>query len=345
MMSEDKNTKDEGIEKNGRVAPSHSRVSAIVVLITAIPLLLLSSLALALFYAAPARFEHILTRLPGEAAIRTILIFAPVTLLAIIVLAVLYAVEKPSFEVTRPQVVQRLEAVKEPITRFSRLDLQHIAWWVLLLSFAALLFLIPARAAAFLSPTRFENLLGRVPGGDVLSSIVHSGPIILLILEILAVLLLIRTRMETTGGEREILMPGMRWLQKAGPIRLSVGIVLLFSLPILLVSVISLVLFFARTESFLNLIDHLPAEVPLRMGLVFIPASLIIVASLAVLFLVRQRSGMEIIFEEIRIPSRGGRLNLDLLLWYLSWVLAWIITLASAAIVGLVIGLGVLILR
>ena len=58
-------------------ASSYTRLAATVILVVAVPLLLLSSSALAFFYIAPTRFESFLARLPGEAAIRTVLIFAP----------------------------------------------------------------------------------------------------------------------------------------------------------------------------------------------------------------------------------------------------------------------------
>jgi hypothetical protein len=323
----------------------YTRWAASVVLIIAIPLLLLSSLALAVFYAAPARFDSILARLPGEAAIRTVLIFTPVTLLAIIVLAILYAVEKPSLEVTRPQVIRPLDDARVTLTWLDRFDVQRLAWWVLLFSFAILLILTPIRAAAFLSPTKFENFLGRYPGERLLSFIVHSGPIVLLAVQALAVILFVGARIKAVRGEREILLPGMGWLRKVGPTRLAVGIVLLFSVPILVVSLTSLILFFVRTEQFLDLIHRLPGEVPLRMGLIFIPASLILVVVLAVLFLLRQKSDVE--RSSAGSPSdivRGGN-SWELASWYLSWILTWMIGIGGATIVGLVIGVVVLILR
>ena len=95
--------------EEGKATASFTRITATAVLVIAIPSLLLSSSALAVFYLAPDRFESILARLPGEAAIRTVLIFAPVTLLAIIVLALLYAFEKPPVELTRPVVVPMID--------------------------------------------------------------------------------------------------------------------------------------------------------------------------------------------------------------------------------------------
>lgn len=345
-MSEDKTNQVEKVQiRKQTSASSYTRLAAVVVLVAAVPMMILSSLALILFYITPTRFESLLARLPGEAAIRTVLIFAPVTLLAIIVLAVLYALEKPVFEVTRPQIVRPTAVKREPVTQFGRINIQRIAWWVLLISFAALLFIVPVRAAAFLSPTRFENFLGRFPAQGVTDFIVHSGPVILLVVEFLAGVLFVGTRNKLKGGIREVLFPGMKWLRKTGPIHLSVGIVLSFSLPILLISLTSFVMFFARTERFLSMIDHLPSEVPLRMGLIFIPASSIIVVALAVLFLIKGRSGIETPQGELLTPSASGILSRDAFFWYLSWILAWAIALAGAAIIGSVVGLVVLIFK
>jgi hypothetical protein len=324
-------------EKEQKDAASYTRMAATAILVIAVPMLLLSGSALALFYIAPTRFEDILTRLPGEAAIRTVLIFAPVTLLAIIVLAVLYAFEKPAMEVTRPQVVRTREPVGEPLA----LTLQRIGWLIHLGAFGGLLLLVPIRAAAFLSPTRFDNFLTRFPADRWLDFLVHTGPFLLLILEMIAVGLFIGARIKPSGREAEIKLPGMRWLKNVGSTRLAVGVVLVFSLPILILSLTSLVLFFTRTERFLDLLSGLPGEVPLRMGLIFIPTSLIIVVTLALLFLARRWTDASPSLESIL----GGRMSWDLVLWYLSWVFVWGIALASATIMGLVVGLIVLILR
>jgi hypothetical protein len=297
------------------------------------------------FYAAPARFDSILSRLPGEAAIRTVLIFAPVTLLAIVVLGILYAVEKPALEVTRPKVIRPLDVPRDASTWMDRINIQSLIWWVVLLSSALLLILIPIRAAAFLSPTRFENFLGRYPWERLLSFIVHSGPIILLVVQALTVIAFVGTRTKFIGGEREILLPGMRWLRRVGPTRLAVGAVLTFSVPILVVSLASLILFFVRTERFLGLMDRLPAEVPLRMGLVFIPVSLILVVAMALLFLLKQRYGAEKLSSASQEEPARVEMGKGLVLWYLSWIFTWLISLAGASIVGLVIGVVVLILR
>jgi hypothetical protein len=77
----------------------------VAVLIPAVPLLLISVAALAVFYTMPTRFNAWLSRLPGDDLLRTALIFAPATLVAIIVMAVLYANDAPrreAVEATRP---------------------------------------------------------------------------------------------------------------------------------------------------------------------------------------------------------------------------------------------------
>ena len=74
----------------------YSRVLAALVLFPTVPMLMLSVSALALFYLAPSRFGALLSRLPGESIIRSALVFAPATLFAIVILALLYVLEKPS---------------------------------------------------------------------------------------------------------------------------------------------------------------------------------------------------------------------------------------------------------
>jgi hypothetical protein len=322
-----------------------TRLTATLVLIATVPMLLLSGLILILFYISPVRFESLLARLPGETAIRTVLIFAPVTLLAIIVLALLYAFEKPAMEVTRPQVVRTQKLEREPLLLLAGLDVRRIAWWVFLLTSIGLLFLIPVRSAAFLSPEVFESFLSRFPGGRLISSLVHLGPVILLIIEMLALALFIGARVKRWGGERENAMPGMKWLRKVGPTRLAVGMVLAFSLPILLLSLASLFLFFTRAEAFLRRIAGLSGETALRMGLIFIPACLIIVVVLALLFLIKGQSEVEMVPDRMITTTSSGSSSWDIFLWYLSWIFVWTIALAGATILGLVTGTGVLVLK
>jgi hypothetical protein len=353
MMAEDpqqispERFKEEAGGPGGRIfgGSRGTRLTATLVLIATVPMLLLSGLVLILFYVSPTRFESLLAHLPGEAAIRTVLIFAPVTLLAIIVLALLYAFEKPTAEVTRPQVVRVRESRRESLSLFAQLDVQRFAWWILLLTSFGLLFLVPVRSAAFLSPELFERFLSRFPGERLLSTLVHWGPLILLIIVMIAVAVFIGARMRRAGGEREVIMPGMRWLRKVGPARLAVVIVLTFSLPILLLSLASLFLFFTRAEVFLKWISGLSGEIALRMGLIFIPASLIIVVVLALLFLIKGRSEAEALPGHMLTTNGDGSSSWDVFLWYLSWIFVWTIAQAGSTILGLIMGMGVLLLR
>jgi hypothetical protein len=88
-------------------SPEHTRASrprrgnttrwvAGLLLVPSVPLLLLSVAALGLFYVAPQRFGELLERLPGDQYLRSALAFAPAVLLAFVVLAILYALERPA---------------------------------------------------------------------------------------------------------------------------------------------------------------------------------------------------------------------------------------------------------
>src|SRR3972149_4570000 len=75
---------------------SSTRWVAGLLLVPSVPLLLLSVGALGLFYVAPQRFGELLERLPGDQYLRSALAFAPAVLLAFVVLAILYALERPA---------------------------------------------------------------------------------------------------------------------------------------------------------------------------------------------------------------------------------------------------------
>ncbi|HET7009275.1 MAG TPA: hypothetical protein VFI11_00745, partial [Anaerolineales bacterium] len=88
-MDSDRSSAADG-SPEGQAGMLTGRWLASAVLVPAIPLLLASVLALAAFYAAPERFGAWLSKLPGDAFLRTAMIFAPATLLAVVVLATLY---------------------------------------------------------------------------------------------------------------------------------------------------------------------------------------------------------------------------------------------------------------
>ena len=323
----------------------YTRIAATLVLLVAGPMLLISGSALAVFYASPERFNNFLARLPGEAAIRTVMIFAPASLVAIIVLALLYAVDPGTKEITRPQPAVRLSPKPLPIDRSTQERRVNTGFWLLALSIPSFLFIVAMRSAGFLSPERFSNVLGRMPGGSLIELIIGPGFLILLLLALLGALLFSGGREQVEVRERSIAHKVRDWIGNIGPERLAVGAVLLFSIPMLVISLLALTGFFLRPTRVLDLLTQLPKEVILRLGLLFVPSSLFIVVVLAVLFLPRR-----LIAEVSRISSSDSSPStFDRIFQYLtsygSWSLLGGLTVALAIFFGLVVGVVVLMLR
>ena len=323
----------------------YTRITATLVLLVAGPMLLISGSALALFYASPERFSNFLARLPGEAAIRTVMIFAPASLVAIIVLALLYAVDPGTKEITRPQPAVRLSPKTAPIDRSTKEKRVNTGFWILALSIPSTLFIVAMRSAGFLSPERFSNVLGRIPGGSLIELIIGPGFLILLLLALLGALLFSGGREQIEVQERPFAHKVRDWIGHIGPERLAVGAVLLFSIPMLVISLLALTGFFLRPTRVLDLLTQLPKEVILRLGLLFVPSSLFIVVVLAVLFLPRR-----LIAEVSRMSSSDSSPStFDRIFQYLtsygSWILLGGLTVALAIFLGLVVGVVVLMLR
>lgn len=327
------NTEDQNqLQTAGR----YPQLAAMAVLLVATPLLMLSGLALALFFAAPQRFDNLLARLPGEEVLRSVMIFAPAALVAIIVLAVLYALEPDEIEGEHPIVAPQSASLRE---LSEGILTQRLSAWFLPFSVPLFLLFIAIRSAAFLSPTSFANLLSRVPGGEFLALLLGPGLLFLLLLIILAL------RITFGGNDEKTVQPprgfdrARQLLVAAGPARLAVGSMLLFSIPLLILSLLALTGFQARPGRVLALLLQLPKEVVLRLGLLFAPTSLFIVVSLGVQFMIRRT-----IDEDIQPASTLATLSF-LIQRYGSWALLGGLLVASAVIVGLVVGVLVLLLR
>lgn len=315
---------------------NYTQLAAMLVLLIATPMLMLSGLALALFFAMPQRFNSLLARLPGESALRSVMIFAPAALVAIIVLAVLYALEPDEIEVERPSAASQSPDLREISEKFL---LQRLGAWILPFSITLFLLFIAIRSAAFLSPTSFDNLLDRIPGGEIVGLLLGPGLLLLLLLIILAL------RMTFGGSDKKALLPvqgfdrAREFLLAAGPARLAVGSMLLFSIPLLFFSLLALTGFQARPGRVLDLLLQLPQEVVLRLGLLFAPTSLFIVVALGVQFMIRRT------IDEDTPPAS----TLDTLLFFVqrygSWALLGGLLVASSVIVGLIVGMMVLLLR
>ena len=252
---------------------SSTRVLAAIVLVPAVPMLLLSVGTLLLFYLAPARFGELLSRLPGESFIRSALVFAPATLFAIVVLAVLYAIEKPAMP-AKVEVKTKAAAVggQRP------LSLRATSRFVLPISSAAWLFSLALWSLSFISPNRYERLLDPFPGESYLRSLTPVVPWILFAIVIVAALYAFNQ--DSTVGRREHLGASTRRL-----IRPAVGAVLASAIPALLGSLAALGLYWLQPERFARLLERLPFDTLVRAAMVFVPPTSFVVVVLASLYL------------------------------------------------------------
>jgi hypothetical protein len=157
---------------------SASRLIAILVLIPTTPAWLLSMVALALFYLAPGRFGALLNRLPGDDIIRSALAFAPATLLAIVILASLYALDRPQ--------------ISEPKAPGTRVSLQGMAQSMLLLLAPLTVISLSGLAISFIAPDRFWSRLEVLPGQRYLDVAVSWSPPFLLLVMLIALTLSLR---------------------------------------------------------------------------------------------------------------------------------------------------------
>lgn len=255
------------------MARSSSRVLAAIVLIPAVPMLLLSVGTLLLFYLAPTRFGELLSRLPGESFIRSALVFAPATLFAIVVLAVLYAVEKPAM----PASVE-VVAKSTTVGGQRRLSLRAASRFILPLLSAAWLFSLALWSLSFISPNRYERLLDPFPGESYLRSLTPVVPWILFVVVIVSAL--IAFSQDSTVGQRERLGANTRRL-----IRPAVGAVLASAIPALLGSLAALGLYWLQPERFARLLERLPFDTLVRAAMVFVPPTSFVVVVLASLYL------------------------------------------------------------
>lgn len=252
-----------------RASSRATRAVAVLVLIPGIPMLLASVAALVLFYLAPDRLGRLLARLPGQDVIRTLLFFAPVTLFAVVVLAILYARDQPRIPPPVPQPTLRRAA---PVTA-----------WLLSITVPLLLTSGVAWAARFLAPGRFGRMLEALPGTEYLQHLVSVAPPMLLaivVATLLAHLSGLRQRAEAAEA-------AISW--SALPLalaKLAATLVLLPSLPLLLLSSAGLALYYFEPDLLLTIAAKLSQATVLRLGVLIFPLSLLALIFLAGLILV-----------------------------------------------------------
>jgi hypothetical protein len=294
-----------------------TRTVATIILIPTVPLLLLSVAALALFYSAPSRFGALLARLPGDELIRTVLIFAPATLFAVVVLAVLYALDQPAAEAAEPAPADL--PIQEAARRSARAS--RIATWGLLAPGVPLLVLsVGLWLFSFIAPGRFAALLEPLPGDAYLRMALRAAPIALLAVVVPAALFLL------LGGRQRGAVHD-RVVDAARPIRWGVALTLLASMPLLLLSLSALAVFLFSPERFQSLLASLTQEAFLRIALVFTPAVLLSLVLLAVLFLFFSRPAQAEASDEPESSDHTRR----------QAVAVWVLTggLAGSAVVAL----------
>lgn len=273
-------------EQNGESNWPFSRVLAALVLVPSIPMLLASAAALLLFYMAPVRFGNLISRLPGESLIRTILVFAPATLLAVVVLALLYAVDQGEGE---PLVAQQKESMQPGKAAaaggYTAVAVRQTALTMSVIPLGvALLFSLAVWSLSFVSPGRFERFIEPFPGERYLRALVPVAPWVLFMLVIVLMAFI------TIQRERRRSENSRRWMQDlvsgAGVwARWVVSAILTFALPALGVSILALGAAWLRPERVSVWIEKLPFDSLVRIGLLFAPPMLFAVVVLAFLYL------------------------------------------------------------
>ncbi len=272
MNAEEATHGDQRTTEVAREALPYARWIAVVVLIPTVPMLLLSVAALGLFYVAPTRFGGLIARLPGDDFIRTALVFAPVTLLAIVILALLYALDRPA----RSQVA--MIAPEGTLARRVRAASgARAATGLLLLSLPMLLISLTVWVLSFVAPGRFGSFIARLPGESYLRLIVRVAPVGLFLVVLLAAFFALLGR----GGEKT----SARQVVRGNLVRLSVALSVVPAVPLLLLSLLALVAFRFAPGRFASLMAWLPSETFLRLALLSAPLPLVVIVVLAVLYL------------------------------------------------------------
>jgi hypothetical protein len=304
---------------------STTRWVAGLLLVPSIPLLLLSVAALGLFYVAPERFGELLERLPGDQYLRSALAFAPAVLLAFVVLAILYALERPApaegegGAAASARAPAETAAVPRPPRASPAFRISALA---LLLATPAFLAAAVAALLAFIAPGRFWQALSDLPGQRLLRAGVPLAPVALLGILAVAGFMAARTASPGWAG-------GRRWLTQAAarlPTATSLGLAVLLWLG----SLGGLLLFQLRPELLEQLVERLTARTLFRIQLAFAPVVLFAVVLLSGLSLIGRRAGRLGSSQDLRSSAAVAVLSVGL-------VLTTLLALALLAAVAVII--------
>ncbi len=324
--------------ENQRGSGIYTRVAAALVLLPTIPMLFMSIVTLALFYLAPTRFGNLLSRLPGESFIRTALVFAPATLFAIVVLAVLYVLDRPMAKIAAEvDIVERNEEVLERRV----LPIGRIAGVLALLVAVPMLFATAALwLLSFVSPVRFAALIEPLPGDAYLQKALPYAPLFFFIIVIIAVFFVfasgVRKRAESVEGEAQTDGFIARWSLNAGKFtNMTVGLVLITALPALLAALGAFSLYHNSPERFARILERLPYDEIVRLGLGFAPVTLLTVVILAMIYLARPQLHLAKISSTEQIDGSGGSRSAGIRSTLALWVLLGGLSLSAVIVVGL----------
>jgi len=239
------------------------------VLVPSVPMLCLSIAALALFYTSPGRLDRVLAVLPGDQFLRLALFFAPATLFAIVVMALLYALEPARPAPAAPaQPVARTAAPQPRLLRALAVG-----------TAVALLLSVGLLLLSFVAPGRFGLLIEPLPGDRYLRPLIRVAPFVFS--AALVLLASLAARRPDQAAERG--QPAPAWSAAVWSVRL----LLVPAIPLLLFSLGALVLYYGAPSRFDTLMATLGSEAFIRLVLFFAPFLLFAVIALAALYLGR----------------------------------------------------------
>lgn len=260
-----------------------TRLAATLILIPAVPLLVASVAALAMHYTSPARFGQWISRLPGDEVIRIALAFAPATLFAVVVLAFLYARDTGAAAPARPvPAVPARAATARPIALLTL----AIVVPLLVVSVAVL-------GLSFVSPDRFHQIIDPLPGTFLIRSGVRLAPLALAAVALLALIVAVR---HAGAPDRRRELP---WRFA----RVSVGLILVPTVPMLLASLVGLAVLYLAPGRLESWLANLTEGGFVRLVLALAPVALFAVVLMAALTL--SASGRSLKPPSITSEARG----------------------------------------